>query len=281
MMSNRRMRSRTSPSSFDVKADAALTPSQIRIDFSSKMHTLQTMQQGPMPRRSGGTSLTQAAYERLRADLLACRLRPGERLRINVLCDLTGFNLSAVREALARLAAEGLVVAEPQRGFSVAPISEAELRDLADVRLDIEERCVRRAIAIGDAAWEERLVAAHHRVARTPMHIEHDPPRLSDAWAEANHFFHQSIVRGCESSWLLRLWELLFAQGERYRRLSVPLARGKRDVAGEHRDILAATLARDADRAVSLLTAHLQQTNRAVLATDAKRVRPARASRGA
>ncbi len=219
-----------------------------------------------MPREPSGTSLTQTAYERLRADLLTCRLRPGERLRINALCDTLGFNLSAVREALARLTAEGLVIAEPQRGFSVAPISEAELQDLAQVRLEIEERCVRRAVAVGDAAWEERLVAAHHRVARTPERVEHDPARLSDTWAEANHFFHRALVGGCDSPWLLRLWDLLFAQGERYRRLSVPLARSERDIAQEHRDIMAAALARDADRTMRLLTVHLEHTNRIVLA---------------
>jgi DNA-binding GntR family transcriptional regulator len=234
-----------------------------------------------MPRQPRGTSLTQTAYERLRADLLACRLHPGERLRINALCDTLGFNLSAVREALARLTAEGLVIAEPQRGFSVAPISEAELLDLAHVRLEIEERCVRRAIAIGDAAWEERLVAAHHRVARTPERVAHDPTRLSDTWAEANHFFHRALVGGCDSPWLLRLWDLLFAQGERYRRLSVPLARSERDIAQEHRDILAAALARDADRTVSLLTAHLEHTNRIVLAVGGGEAAelPQRASR--
>ncbi|MEJ1975570.1 MAG: FCD domain-containing protein [Acetobacteraceae bacterium] len=124
---------------------------------------------------------------------------------------------------------------------------------------------MRRAIAAGDGLWEDRLVAAHHRVARTPERDAEDPSRPSDAWMEANHAFHRALVSGGDSPWLVRLWDLLFAQGERYRRLSVPLARSDRDIAREHRDILAAALARDADRTVALLVAHLERTSAIVL----------------
>src|SRR3974390_224828 len=113
-----------------------------------------------MPRDANGTSLTQTAYERLRGDLLACRLEPGARLRMGDLCRSLEVSLSAVREALSRLPAEGLVVAEPQRGFRAAPISADELRDLTSVRLEIEALCVRGAIARGDLSWEAQLVAA-------------------------------------------------------------------------------------------------------------------------
>ena len=100
-----------------------------------------------------GSSLTQDAYERLRADLLACRLLPGARLKTSDLCDALQVSLSAVREALARLTAEELVVAEPQRGFRVAPISAAELTDLTRVRTQIEGACGEGARAAGYFGW--------------------------------------------------------------------------------------------------------------------------------
>ena len=59
------------------------------------------------------------AYEALRADLLACRVAPGSRLKIQELCLQHAVSLGAIREALSRLTSEGLVVAEPQRGFRV------------------------------------------------------------------------------------------------------------------------------------------------------------------
>jgi DNA-binding GntR family transcriptional regulator len=222
-----------------------------------------------MPRDAPGLSLTQAAYECLRADLLACRLRPGERLKIGELCGALSVSLGAVREALSRLTSEGLVVAEPQRGFRVAPVSVAELRDLTAVRIEIEGTCLTRAVAAGDVAWEAGLVAAHHRLSRTPEREPGDARRLSEAWAEAHASFHRALVAGCDSRWLLRLREILYAQSERYRRLSVPLAPAGRDLEGEHRGIMEAALARDAERAVALLAAHLEVTTAILLKAEA------------
>ena len=99
------------------------------------------------------TNLTQAAYEGLRADLLACRIIPGKKLKIQDLCDRFSVSLGAVREALSRLTSEGLVVAEPQRGFRAAPISAADLVDLTMVRVEIDTLCLKRAIAGGNVDW--------------------------------------------------------------------------------------------------------------------------------
>ena len=54
-----------------------------------------------------GSTLTQNVYQRLRADLLACRLMPGQKLKIEELCERLSAGSSAVREALSRLAARG------------------------------------------------------------------------------------------------------------------------------------------------------------------------------
>jgi len=210
-------------------------------------------------------SLTQNAYERLRADLLACRLRPGARLIINELCQSLAVSLSAVREALSRLTSEGLVVAEPQRGFRVAPISAEELRDLTGVRTQIEGLCLDRAIAVGDVGWESQLVAAFHRLSRTPEREPDDPERMNEAWSVAHATYHRALVGACDSPWLLRLRETLYAQSERYRRLSVPLAEVTRDLNREHQDIMEAALAHDAERAKTFMTEHLELTTRALL----------------
>ena len=220
----------------------------------------------PMARSaSTNSSLTQDAYERLRADLLACRLQPGTRLKINELCQSLSVSLSAVREALARLTSEGLVVAEPQRGFHVTPISAAELDDLTRVRVQIEGSCLERAIAVGDVGWESHLVAALHRLSRTPEREPGDPQRMSEEWSAAHAAFHQALVGACDSPWLLRLREMLYNQSERYRRLSVPLAEVARDLNGEHRVLVDAALARDAGRARGLMAQHLELTTRMLL----------------
>jgi len=210
-------------------------------------------------------NMTQGAYEGLRADLLACRILPGKRLKIQELCTQFSVSLGAIREALSRLTSEGLVVAEPQRGFRAAPISAADLADLTMVRVEIETLCLKRAIEYGDVDWEARLVAAAHRLSRTPERDVNDPARSNEDWAEAHSAFHLALVDGCGSPWLLHLHALLYAQSERYRRLSVPFAVKGRNVDEEHQAIVAATLARDVENATRLLATHLEATTHILL----------------
>jgi DNA-binding transcriptional MocR family regulator len=73
-------------------------------------------------------SLTSAVQERLRADILSTRLLPGQKLHIAGLAKQFSVSLAAVREALSRLVADGLVQASDQRGFRVSPVSPADLR---------------------------------------------------------------------------------------------------------------------------------------------------------
>ncbi|MES1150477.1 MAG: FCD domain-containing protein, partial [Dongia sp.] len=97
----------------------------------------------------------------------------------------------------------------------------------------------------------------------------------ADDWADAHAGFHAALVEGADSPWLLRLHAQLYAQSERYRRLSVPLSMEERDVGGEHRAILDATLKRDADKAVKLLTRHLGATTAILLQADIEGASPA------
>jgi len=160
------------------------------------------------------------------------------------------------------------MVRKRQRGFRAAPISVADLKDLTMVRIEVESLCLKRAIAVGTVDWESRLVAAFHRLSRTPERVASDPVRAADDWADAHAGFHAALVEGADSPWLLRLHAQLYAQSERYRRLSVPLSMEERDVGGEHRAILDATLKRDAEKAVKLLTRHLGATTAILLEAD-------------
>ncbi len=213
------------------------------------------------------STVTQDVYRRLRADLLTCRLAPGEKLRIDVLCARLSAGSSAIREALSRLAAENFVVIEPQRGFRVAPISFGELRDLTRVRCQVEGSCIRDAIQHGDVEWEAGLMTALHRLSKLPMRAEGDPTRYNDAFALAHTAFHAAVVAACASPWLLRTREYLYFQHDRYRWISMPLATVERDVHGEHTRIAEAALARDADRAVQAMTDHLELTAEIILSS--------------
>jgi DNA-binding GntR family transcriptional regulator len=214
-------------------------------------------------------SQTHDVYERVRADILACRLAPGVKLRIADLCEsLGGVSLGAVREALSRLAADELVISEPQRGFTVAPVSGVDLEELTLARVEVEGWCLRAAIAKGGVRWEAGIEAAFRTLARTPYFAQDDSDRLSDTWVASHAAFHEALVAAAGNSWLLRIREQLYRQSERYRRLSVPVNPQRRDVEAEHRSIMEAALARDADRAVERLSMHLRLTTRILLDAD-------------
>lgn len=210
-------------------------------------------------------SLTERAYATLRGNILSCRLRPGAKLKIGDIADEMGVSLAVVREALTRLSAEGLVNTETQRGFHVPPVSARDLTHLTAARIEIECLCLAQSIADGGLDWESALVAAHHRLARQPERAEDDPGRVDDAWAEAHALFHRALIAGCDNAWLLRMRELLFAQSERYRRLSVVLQTNKRDIPAEHAGLLAATIDRDTVLATERMRSHLSLTSQVLL----------------
>lgn len=210
-------------------------------------------------------TLAEEVYLRIRAGILNGRLLPGQRLKLVLLCEEHGASLSIVREALTRLAAERLVRSQPQQGFAVSSLSPAALRDMTFVRIQIESIALRRAIELGGIEWEAGIVAAHHVLANTPVHAEKDPKRLSEAYAAAHASFHFALTAACDSPLLLDYQRTLYDASEQYRRLSYLMRserRGVRDKAGDHRKLMEATVARDADRAIRLLTTHYEATTR-------------------
>jgi DNA-binding GntR family transcriptional regulator len=201
-------------------------------------------------------SRTISVYNQVRSDILAGRLEPDRKLRIQELAASLEVSPSVVREALSRLSSESLVIAEPQRGFRVAPINAADVSDLTEVRIDIELKCLRRAMSQGNVDWEVAIVAANHALIRTP----HDIHEISDDWTLAHARFHQALVAACDSPWLLRIREQLFVQGERYRRINIRMSADDRDLRAEHTQLAEAVLSGDVTLATERMTEHLRLT---------------------
>ncbi|MFZ6648596.1 GntR family transcriptional regulator [Undibacterium sp. TJN25] len=201
-------------------------------------------------------SLTVSIYKRLQADVLAGRLAPGDKLKIHDLSEQMDVSPGVVREALSRLASESIVVASPQRGFRVAPISAEDVRDLTQARIEIERSCLRRSLTNGDVAWEAAILAALHRLSHTP----HEAADLSEPWADTHAQFHKSLVDACDSKWLLKVREQLFVQAERYRRINTRLSADIRDLRAEHEEIAKLAISRDVERTCEMMEHHLKLT---------------------
>ena len=210
---------------------------------------------------------TEALYTALRADILVGRLLPGSSLPFAVLCARYSASMGVIREGLSRLVEQGLVQAEPQHGFRVTSLSIDDLGDLTDARCAIESLALRLAIEHGDLAWEAQLVAAHHQLDRTGQMDPDDPDLFNEEWTRAHAAYHEASVAGCPNNRLRAIAASLRDAAELYRRWSRPIGHDEtRDVPGEHRALLEAALARDADRAVYALTTHIRHTTEVLLA---------------
>jgi DNA-binding GntR family transcriptional regulator len=208
-----------------------------------------------------------SAFERLRADILRGDLAPGEKLRIQDISRRYKSGAIPLREALNRLTAEALVVHSEQRGFTVAPISQEALLDLTRTRTWLNEIALRESIAHGDAAWEERLIIAYHRMTKEPRYLDAAKRRINPAFDPAHRAFHLALISACGSAWLLQYCEQLFDHADRYRYLSRRIHVADRQ--NEHAVMLKAALKRDADAAIKALTQHMQKTSNIVLKAGA------------
>lgn len=207
-----------------------------------------------------GATLARAMYRRLRADILSGALPPGGRLTLRDLAARYGAGASPMREALSRLAAEGLAEQAEHRGFRVAAAPPGALAGLIRSRVLAECAALRESLRCGDAAWEEAVLLSGHRLQRLARSL--DPQRLvaNPEWEECHRHFHRALLAACGAPELLAFCDKLREEAQRYRALSSLRAYPGRDVAAEHAAIARAVLARDAEEATALLTRHYEQT---------------------
>lgn len=205
----------------------------------------------------------------LRRDILSGKLAPGSRLAAAILQERYGASSGLLREVLPRLVAEGLAVAKPQRGYWVISVSPEDLRHLTEARVLIETTVLRQSIQDGDIAWESRALAAHHTLANTAV-VAADLSGVNQAWLDAHAQFHAELLAGAANLRLRGIADSLRDITEVYRiwsgRFSEPGERSADTVAAEHKSLLEATLAHDANLAAAELTLHIERTTKQLLA---------------
>jgi GntR family transcriptional regulator, carbon starvation induced regulator len=206
---------------------------------------------------------------RLREDIVGGVLAPDRKLVLDELRRSYDVGTSPLREALAQLAAEGLVRGESQRGYWVASISLDEAADVFAMRKHLECRALDLALRDGDDTWEAEVLAAHHRLARIDDVRERERGFPSDEWERRHRVFHFALLAAARSPWTWRFLPQIYDQADRYRRVA-GLAHGEqRPRTATHRDLADAVVARDRQAALDRLESHLDET--AALVLDALR----------
>lgn len=203
--------------------------------------------------------LAEQAYQIIRGRILRGATAAGEKLKIDVLQRDLDISSSPLREALNRLVAENLVVADDRRGFRAAPVTVADLSDLTAIRVVVEPGALAASTKAGCDVWEAQVVAAFYRLDRIEHRIAAGEMLRDDEWTARHKEFHVALISACGSGRLVSLSAQLFDQSERYRRLSASLRQKPRNTANEHKKLMEAALARNPD-APALLRQHIERT---------------------
>lgn len=195
--------------------------------------------------------------EALRALILDGTLGIGLALRQEDLARRFGVSRIPVREALGRLQAEGLVEHFTDRGSVVAGRSVGDLLETLDIRIALETRAVRLAIP--------NLTAKDFKAAREVMR-RYDESEGPLQWTELNLDFHMLLYRPCARPRLVRMIEDLVRGINIHLRQHISHTVGRKNPQAEHKDILRACMAGDANLAAKLTEQHIESTKASLVA---------------
>lgn len=190
----------------------------------------------------------------LRASILRGDLKPGQKVNLAQLRVEYGVSLSPLREAISRLAVDGLVKIQDQRGSTIAPLSLSEIEEIGQLRREVDVLALRASMSRRKAVWFEKVRAAAvelHGISRDET--AHD---FEEKWSIAHTEFHEALICGCEMPMLIAFCMNLHDLQERYRR-QLPLPSSS--YLGEwrvHAEIASSVLAGDEATAVRALRSH-------------------------
>jgi DNA-binding GntR family transcriptional regulator len=194
------------------------------------------------------------AYNQLRRLLILQQLPAGERLREGEWAERLGVHRTALREAFARLEAEGLIDLGPKTGYFVPALSESDMEEVIEVRLALEGVAIERICRLGlntplQLAGVREACEQLERLIQEGYHL---------GVSEADRRFHETLVAISGNHRLIEV----------YARAPLPIIHRRilepgewleaaRHTLSEHRSILAATLGGDVVRARDILCTHL------------------------
>ena len=204
----------------------------------------------------------QSVYEQLRSDIVTGRLLPGEKLKLNALRIRYSASVNTLRETLMRLVSDGFVLFVDQKGFSVKPVSTADLRELLELRQMLELSGVRKSMEnkTGHMEWKSALISAHFRLNCVEKLMMEDEASHVQAWEKADRDFHVTMVSHCGSQQLIRYHASVIELYMRYQVLALHRRpfRGQASVE-EHQKLLKHLLDDETESVLAILDSHIQK----------------------
>lgn len=152
----------------------------------------------PSARKIDAMTLTDRAYEMIETRIVALDLEPGQVLSESQLVDELGIGRTPVREALQRLAAEGLVVVMPRRGVMVSEINIAKQLQLLELRREVERLCACKAAQRATEAERAQFEALAGKLAASAE------ARDYDAFMQLDLEFNRAVLAACRNEFIER-----------------------------------------------------------------------------
>jgi DNA-binding GntR family transcriptional regulator len=198
-------------------------------------------------------SLSEQVFEIVREQIITGALAGNTAIRQDALAADLGVSKIPLREALARLEQEGLLISRTNRGYAVLPMSAAEADDIFALRANIEPMAAAYAATVAND--EDRAIALS-----AFEQLDTAAGTLLTEVTVRNRLFHTALVRPGRRILTTQMVERLAVLAERYVYAHLrPAGRGDRAHV-EHRQLLDAWLARDSALLTTLLTAHIQSS---------------------
>ena len=214
---------------------------------------------------------SEVAIQLLQRDIVSGALEPDSKLKLRLLKERYGIGGSPMREALAQLAAQGLVQQLSQKGFRVPPLSAAHLLDITRSRQLIETEAVKLAVEHGGADWEDEIVASYHLLERLYHRLRGTERPDVHEFETRHQRFHRALIAACPLRSVRDFCDRLYVQATRYRLLLRRYAFTREVVVAEHRILMRAVLGRNKAQAAKALKAHIGITADVLLSELADR----------
>lgn len=200
-------------------------------------------------------SLTSIVAERLRNSIVDGTIELGTLLSEKVLGEQYGTSKTPVREAIAQLQAQGLVEVLPQRGWIVFQPDVEQVRELCEVRLELELIAFRLSMERNRDAFEQSLTAIVKK-----MGAVYDVERPL-AYQRLDNAFHQAFFDHCGNSLLVKAYALFSPRiGALRTHLSTPQPSLLERSLSEHRELARLVKKGDRKRALEILRKHIDRT---------------------
>ncbi len=205
------------------------------------------------------SALPDRIYATLKHRILTCAILPGARIVEKELCGEIGVSRTPLREALNRLALEGLVVLIPYRGYAVAPLSVDGFRELCEVRRVLEAESA--ALAAERAGQED--IRRLEELAET--RYNRGDRRTYERYLRANSSFHQALVRATHNARLEAMVMSSLDQHQRPLYLGLGVGVDGKASTREHREVVEAVRAHDPARSRQLMTHHIARAEERII----------------